>query len=456
MYYPFPDYEVAPGGVITKYVRFKDEIMAAKKSSGERFFYHADQLGSVHVITDITGMLAQLIEYSPWGRVVRSEGAVNPTKGFNGKDLDDPETGLLYYNGRYYIAGIGRFMSPDPIVPVPGNPQSLNRYTYVLNNPVRLMDPTGYSFFDDIGKWFKKNWKQIVSAVVGAVVAVAVTVLTWNPALGAAAGIMASSTLYGGLTGGWEGAGYGALAGAGYVVGAVLGGGVGAVVAGSLTTGMASELQGGSFWTGFGSAAISGTLAMAAGGLCGCGLGAIATGAASGAVNAAIFGGNVGQGALVGAVSAAITMAVTYGAYYAYQSLSESFVSVPAAGTGRFSDAARAMLAAADGPAGTSVSDAPNSLGSQVRSFFEMYERYVAPIERNLVALSIWGSGVSLVGFGGAVIAVSPTAGPMMPFVAAHGVLMIGAGVFLMNSGVGAAVCMNAPAACAGALAPGR
>jgi len=232
---------------------------------------------------------------------------------------------------------------------------------------------------------------------------------------------------------------------------------VGAVVAGSLTTGMASELQGGSFWTGFGSAAISGTLAMAAGGLCGCGLGAIATGAASGAVNAAIFGGNVGQGALVGAVSAAITMAVSYGAYYGYQALSESFVSVPASGTGRFSEAARAMLAAANAPAGTSVSDAPNSLSSEVRGFFEMYERFAAPIERNLVALSIVGGGIAVMGFGATVIGLSFGLGPIAgPFVAYHGALIFGVGVFTTGSGLGAVYCLNAPTACAGTLAPAR
>ena len=168
-YYPFPDYEVDPAGVTSKYVRFKDEIMAAKKSTGARLFYHAEQLGSVHVMTDITGTRAQLVEYSPWGRVVRSEGTAGPTKGFNGKDLDDPEIGLLYYTGRYYIAGIGRFMSPDPIVPVPGNPQALNRYSYVLNNPITLTDPSGFSFFGDlwksITKWARKN--ELVSIVIG-------------------------------------------------------------------------------------------------------------------------------------------------------------------------------------------------------------------------------------------------------------------------------------------------
>jgi RHS repeat-associated protein len=44
---------------------------------------------------------------------------------------------------RLYDARMGRFLQPDPLVPEPGNPQSLNLYAYVLNNPLRYTDPTG-------------------------------------------------------------------------------------------------------------------------------------------------------------------------------------------------------------------------------------------------------------------------------------------------------------------------
>lgn len=47
------------------------------------------------------------------------------------------------YNARWYGQGIGRFVSPDNVVPWAGNPQALNRYSYVLNNPIVLTDPTG-------------------------------------------------------------------------------------------------------------------------------------------------------------------------------------------------------------------------------------------------------------------------------------------------------------------------
>ncbi len=57
----------------------------------------------------------------------------------------------MYYGARYYDAAIGRFAQPDSIVPNPYNPQSLNRYSYVLNNPVRYTDPTGRCIPEECG-----------------------------------------------------------------------------------------------------------------------------------------------------------------------------------------------------------------------------------------------------------------------------------------------------------------
>ena len=61
----------------------------------------------------------------------------------------DDDIGLVYLSdgrsyGRPYDPYLGRFIQPDTIVPEPENPQSLNRYTYVLNNPLRYIDPSGY------------------------------------------------------------------------------------------------------------------------------------------------------------------------------------------------------------------------------------------------------------------------------------------------------------------------
>ena len=60
--------------------------------------------------------------------------------GFKGYNYD---VTLDHFVARYYDARIGKFISADSIVPDPANPQSLNRYSYVLNNPLRYTDPSG-------------------------------------------------------------------------------------------------------------------------------------------------------------------------------------------------------------------------------------------------------------------------------------------------------------------------
>jgi RHS repeat-associated protein len=63
--------------------------------------------------------------------------------GYTGQRLDN-STGLMYYRARYYAQGLGRFISADTLVPKPENPQSLNRFSYAYNNPVKFTDPTGH------------------------------------------------------------------------------------------------------------------------------------------------------------------------------------------------------------------------------------------------------------------------------------------------------------------------
>ena len=66
---------------------------------------------------------------------------------------NDESTALMYYGARYYDPALGRFISADPIVPQPGNPQAWNRYSYVLNNPLRYVDPTGYFTVEELVGW---------------------------------------------------------------------------------------------------------------------------------------------------------------------------------------------------------------------------------------------------------------------------------------------------------------
>jgi RHS repeat-associated protein len=73
------------------------------------------------------------------------DGDLPPRYKFTGKERDT-ESGLDYFEARHYASTLGRFMSVDPVVITPErkvDPQQLNRYAYVRNNPLRLVDPTG-------------------------------------------------------------------------------------------------------------------------------------------------------------------------------------------------------------------------------------------------------------------------------------------------------------------------
>ncbi|MBC7228458.1 MAG: RHS repeat-associated core domain-containing protein [Thermoflexales bacterium] len=76
----------------------------------------------------------------------------------------EPSRGLYDYKARFYDPVLGRFLQPDPIVPEPGNPQALNRYGYVYNNPLRLIDRTGHFSEEAILNYLKQtygeNWER--------------------------------------------------------------------------------------------------------------------------------------------------------------------------------------------------------------------------------------------------------------------------------------------------------
>jgi RHS repeat-associated protein len=98
------------------------------------------------VATSSTGAVLDRAEYGPWGNV-RSGNVSETTLNYTGQKRDG--TGLLYYGARYYDPAMGRFLSPDTMGVSAGDPQSLNRYSYVRNNPLNRTDPTGHCFQDE-------------------------------------------------------------------------------------------------------------------------------------------------------------------------------------------------------------------------------------------------------------------------------------------------------------------
>ena len=115
------------------------------------FYLLRDHLNSSSVILNQSGnpLTNGNQYYTPYGSNRGSAFSGVTTKRFTGQYHEDGLTqseGLSYYNARWYDAKLGRFLSPDSIVPNPHNPQDINRYSYVLNNPLKYVDPSGHCY----------------------------------------------------------------------------------------------------------------------------------------------------------------------------------------------------------------------------------------------------------------------------------------------------------------------
>ena len=121
-------------------------------------YVHRDHLGSVEAVTNQAGQELIVLAHDPYGERRKNDWTARLTKaeiesllgahgervsrGFTRHEHLD-RTGLIHMNGRVYDPRLGRFLSPDPIVGDPTSSQSWNLYSYVRNNPLRYVDPTG-------------------------------------------------------------------------------------------------------------------------------------------------------------------------------------------------------------------------------------------------------------------------------------------------------------------------
>lgn len=153
------EYSGSTGALLKEYVYGPTGLVAtieptALNSNGTRYTT-PDHLGSPRVITNSSAGVVSRHDYKPFGEEIgagiggRTVGmefgvAEGLRKKFTSHERDT-ETGLDYMQARYFHAPHGRFTTADPLLASGrvGNPQSWNRYSYVLNNPIRLVDPSG-------------------------------------------------------------------------------------------------------------------------------------------------------------------------------------------------------------------------------------------------------------------------------------------------------------------------
>lgn len=142
------------GTVNHEYIFFNGQRVARRDIAGNTVhYYFSDHLGTHAVVMNAAGtQCEQDADYYPYGGM-QNDYCTTPVAQnykFTGKERDT-ESGLDEFGARYYGSMVGRFMTPDwaaKAVTVPyanfGNPQSLNLYSYVENNPTTMGDPDGH------------------------------------------------------------------------------------------------------------------------------------------------------------------------------------------------------------------------------------------------------------------------------------------------------------------------
>jgi RHS repeat-associated protein len=177
-------------------------VAHAENTNPEVLYYHQDQLGSTRLITLSNGSVHQYINYLPFGKVldgVMSLALILPgfafsKRRFTGQE-EDKSSGLMFYQSRFYDPEIARFIQPDDQV-------GGNRYTYVGNNPLRFVDPTGHSWLSVVGDNFMASMNEVggriamayACAVFGGPVGMVIGLLVLFGAVIAMAGAILNTT----------------------------------------------------------------------------------------------------------------------------------------------------------------------------------------------------------------------------------------------------------------------
>ncbi|MFN0116998.1 MAG: FG-GAP-like repeat-containing protein [Elusimicrobiota bacterium] len=231
-------FEIRPDGSYVNHIFGAGQLVASRiqpiSGVSSIQYFQTDHLGSISSVTNENGTVIHELAYAPFGEKIKNIGTSSLKHTYTSQE-EDPEIDLQYYNARYYDPALGRFISPDAIVPDVFNPQTLNRYSYVTNNPVILTDPDGEWVYAAI----------IIGAILGGIQGGIQSEKNGKPWYqGAAQGAVIGAVI-GGLSAGY-GTGISEAVGGG-VPGLIIGNSV----AGAFSGAAYSGAYGGDMWTGF-------------------------------------------------------------------------------------------------------------------------------------------------------------------------------------------------------------
>jgi RHS repeat-associated protein len=167
------------GNITNEYVYFGGQRIARRDASGNVYYYVEDMLGTSRALTTANGTVCYDADFYPFGGERTPVVNTCPQNfKFNGKERD-PETGLDDFGARYFSSSFGRWLSPDwSAIPAPvpyadlTNPQTLNLYQFVKNDPETFSDLDGHEpgwmyqeACKDCGGWNPENATNLLSVI---------------------------------------------------------------------------------------------------------------------------------------------------------------------------------------------------------------------------------------------------------------------------------------------------
>ena len=221
-------------------------------------YFLKDHLGSTDTVLDELGNIVERLSFDAFG-MRRDAGSwtvtgaailpLSTNRGYTGHEHLDG-VGLIHMNGRIYDPQAGRFLTADPLIQAPRNSQSLNRYSYVVNNPLTLTDPSGYSWAKVRDKYVKPLAIAALAFYAGGLaysaaltsgISGAATVALANLGSAVAAAQVGAAAAYGAVTGGILG-GYSGYSSSGGSARGTINGAIKGTVKGGLSGGISGEL----------------------------------------------------------------------------------------------------------------------------------------------------------------------------------------------------------------------